>query len=413
MNPNNFDFETVVRRAHTGNMKGTVTPDALKERHIQTFDAAEMDFKTAPSVIEAVKRFADEGLFGFTLCDDEYRDAVVWWMSNARNTHIEPEWIEPTMGTIFSVATCIRMCVGEGENMIVMPPIYGRYEQAVKRIGGGRGVVRSELIHHDDGSYAINWDDLEGVMADPANKLLIVCNPNNPTGTVWDEEVLTRIAELAVKYDVVVYSDEIFAEYTFGGHYVPMYCTVNGGRNNGISATSLGKSFSFTGVNHANMIISDPELRERFRAQKYSDHYGSLEPMARAAVLGAYTEEGLAWKNAVQELVGDNDRTIRAFFRANLPEVVISPLEGTYELWLDWRGLGLEWSVVKRILDEDAMFVLEDGTDFGAKDGFARMNIATPKHVIEGALERLQPVIPKLHPRKAAVPQIDRPACAM
>ena len=383
-----FDLETIVNRTHTGNLKEFFTPDGLRQRGIEAFNAAEMDFKTAPSVIEAVKNFAEEGLFGFTLMDSDYTDAVRYWMKEVRGVDIGQDWIEPTMGTIFSVASSIRMCVAENENIIIQPPVYNRYRQAAERLG--RGTVINPLVKKLNGSYAMNLVDLERKMADPANRLLIICNPQNPTGTVWPEDVLTEVAKLALKYDVVVFSDEIFADYSFDGRSVPMYCTVNEGQNNGISATSLGKTFSFTGVNHANMIIADPELKERFSRQKYSDHYGSLEPVTRAALIGAYSPEGIDWKNAVLKLIRENENAIRQFFKKYIPEAVISPLEGGYVLWIDWSGLGLEEEEFRSIVYEKAMFLLEDGTDFCIDTaGFTRMSIATPGRVVEYALDRL------------------------
>lgn len=384
-----FDLETIVNRTNTGNLKELLTPDELKREGLLALSAAEMDFRTAPSVIDAMVSCAREGLMGFTLCDDTYRTAVCDWMCRVRNQRIEADWIVPTMGTIFSVATCIRMCVNEGERIIVQPPIYNRYEQAANRIG--RETVFNPLVRKDDGSYTMDLVDLEQKMADPANKLLIVCNPQNPTGTVWPKEILEKVAQLAVKYDVIVYSDEIFADYAFTNEGTPMFCTLLGGRNNGISATSLGKTFSFTGVNHANMLIADEALRERFIKQKYSDHYGSLEPMHRAAILGAYSDEGLAWKCAVQDLICHNYNRVCAFFRDKLPEVVVSPLQGGYVLWLDWSALA--HGEAKKLM-ERAKLVLEDGEEFGCKHGyFTRMCIATPERVLDGVLARLAEAI--------------------
>lgn len=388
----NFDFHTIVNRENTGNMKAYITPERLQKENILTFNAAEMDFKTAPSVIKAMKDCAENGLMGFTLCDKPYTDAICWWMKSQRSFDVDAEWIVPTYGMIFSLATCIRMVVGEGENIIVQQPVYNRYEQAATRIG--RGTVYNHLKRDAEGNYAIDFDDLEAKMACPENKLLALCNPHNPLGKVWSEEDLTRIAELAVKYDVLVYSDEIFADYTFDGHAVVPYCTVNGGNNNGITATSMGKTFNFTGVNHANMIIPDETLRTKFTAQRFSDHYGSLEPMHRAAVLGGYSEEGAAWKDAVAELIWKNYQLIKEFFAENLPEVIISPLEGGYVIWFDWRGLGLSKEELYQLLNIKVGFVLDDGLDYGIEEeGFARMSIATPTEVIEAALERLKKVL--------------------
>lgn len=390
-----FNLETRVCREHTGNLKDLLTPSELKENGLESYNAAEMDFETAPAVIESIKKLADNGLFGFTLCDEEYKNAVCWWMKKVRRETIEPEWIQTTLGTIFSLATCIRMCCGTGDNIIVQPPVYNRYKQAADRIGVG--TVFNPLIVDENGRYKMDLIDLEQKMSDPANKLLVVCNPNNPTGTCWPEETLEKVAEFAVKYDVIVYSDEIFADYTFEDHTSPMFTVINKGKNNGVSATSLGKTFSLTGLNHANIIISDPVLRCRFEKQKYSDHYGSLDPVSRAALLGGYSEEGLQWKNEVHDLIWDNYCSVCEFFAENLPEVVISPLNGSYVMWLDWRKLNIPFAEIKEIVYGKAMMLLEDGDDFCInEEGFTRMNIATPSSEVSSALERLKTVIADL-----------------
>ena len=167
-----------------------------------------------------------------------------------------------------------------------------------------------------------------------------------------------------------------------------MFCSLLGGKNNGISATGLGKAFNFTGVNHANMLIADPDLRERFITQKYSDHFGSIDPMFRAALLGAYCEEGRKWRDAVQGLIWKNYTQIRNFFAEFLPQVVISPLQGGFVIWLDWSAM--PEGEPERLLKK-AEFILGNGSDYGAENGFfTRMCIAMPCHVISDALNRLR-----------------------
>lgn len=374
-----FDLETVVNRKNTGNLKGRWLPEDAKKAGVLSLAPAEMDFRTAPSIIRAMCRCAENGLMGFTLMDEPYQAAVCDWMERVRKQKIDPDWIVPTQGTIFSVATCLRMC--GGKRLIIQTPVYNRYKQAADRLGFE--TVENPLIREADGSYRMDLEDLERKMADPANGLLVICNPQNPTGSVWPRETLESVARLAVKYDLVVYSDEIFADYPFTEEPVTMFTTVLDGKNNGISATGLGKTFNFTGVNHANMIIADSDLRERFTKQKYADHYGSIDPMHRAALLGAYCDEGIAWKDAVHRLIWENYQTVKSFFTERLPQVMISPLQGGYVLWLDWRAV----PKAQELMDK-AMFVLEEGTDFGAP-GFYRMSIATPKAVLHDALQRL------------------------
>jgi len=384
-----FDFTTIVNREGTGNLKEHLTADDIKAAGMTAFNAAEMDFKTAPSVIDSMKKCVENGLFGFTLCDDAYREAVCWWMKTQRHREIRPEWIVPVQGTIFSVATMIRMTVGPDDYMIIQPPIYNRYEQAADRLG--RKTVLSELRLAEDGTYSMDFDDLEHKMADPAGKLLILCNPHNPIGKVWSKADLEHIAQLAVKYDVKVLSDEIFADYTFRDAEAELYCMVNGGVNNGVSLTGLGKTFNFTGVNHANAIIADKELRERFICQRNSDHYGSLDPVTRAAVFGAYCPEGAAWKDAAAELIWKNYQKISKFFAEQLPMVKVTPLEGGYVIWLDFRQLGLSGSELCDFLQHEALLVLDPGNDYCiTEDGFARMNIATPEWMLDKALDNLK-----------------------
>ena len=383
-----FDFTTVVSRENIGSLTEEFTPQILREKKIPPFNSAEMDFPTAPAVIRAMKDCVEKGLLGFTLPDEPYRSAVCRWMKNVRHADIRPEMIVPTLGTIFSLATCIRLAVSKGQNIIVQPPVYNRYKQAADRIG--RGTVLNPLKYAGGGRYEMDLEDLERKMADPANTLLVICNPHNPLGRVWEKETLEQIARWAVKYNVLVYSDEIFADYSFDGHEPCVYTLLNGGKNNGISATSLGKTFSFTGVNHANMLIADEELRERFIRQRYSDHYGSLDPVYRAAVIGGYTEEGLAWKNEVQALIGRNYRRFADGCRKIFPGFEISPLEGGFITWADFSCLGMTEEELMDFFVEKAYFAPEPGSDFSAdRPGLVRVSIATPEWVMEEAMQRL------------------------
>ncbi len=399
MKQKTFDLTTLVNRENTGNLKELLTPECLKEKQIPAFNAAEMDFKTAPSVICSMKECVEQGLFGFTLCDSTYLNAVAWWMKTQRKFDCRPEWIIPTLGTIFSLASCIRMVVGKEEQMIVQAPVYNRYKQAADR--QGRKTVVNQLIRREDGSYGIDFEDLERKMADPKSRLLVLCNPQNPLGCVWKREDLERIALLAKKYDVVVYSDEIFADYSFTEEGVFPYIMTNNGDNNGITATSLGKTFNFTGVNHANMIIRDEELRERFIRQRFSDHYGSLDPVVRAAVLGACCEEGAAWKDAVGELIRENIQKLMMRLPEIAPGAVLSPVEGGYVAWISWKKLGLSDTELKEFFEKEALFVPEFGEDFCTQEeGYTRVNLATTREAFSTMLDRLEAAFKKMPEKK-------------
>lgn len=382
-----YDFDTLVNRQGIGNMKYMISPKYIKDANVISFAGAEMDFKTAPSVIESIIKRAENGLLGFTLCDENYRKSVHWWMKTQRNFEINDEWIVPTLGTIHSVATAIRMITKEGEGVIVQQPVYSRYEQAVTRLH--RKIVYNDLINND-GTFYMDFKDLEEKMANSNNKLFILCNPHNPVGRVWRKEDLERIAELANQYGILIFSDEIYAEITFDNHNCIPYSSIAGTKKHAITSTSLGKTFNFTGVNHANMLIADEELRNKFIEQRNADHYGSLDPLIHAAICGAYSEEGANWKDEMVTYVKNNMDYICEFLHDNLPMIKVSPPEGGFILWLDFSELKMSDKELYDFLEQEALLELEHGTDYGESgSGFLRMSVACPKKEIEKAMERL------------------------
>lgn len=382
-----YDFNIAGDRGNVCNMKTYTTPKALRDKGITSFAAAEMDFKTAPSIMESIKQMADRGIYGFTIPTEEYYDAVKWWHRQMRGWELEEDWIVPVLGTIYCVAEVIRMTMAEGEQMIVQPPVYYRYEQAATRQNRRTVYNRLKII---GGRYQMDFEDLEEKMKDPRSKLLVLCNAHNPIGRVWPEADLQRVAELSVKYNVVVLSDEIFGEMTFDKHRVTPYASIKEGRQNAITVTSLGKAFNFTGVNHAHAIIPDKNLRERFEQQKYADHYGSMGPFEYASVLGAYCEEGRQWFEEVREYIHQNGCYVEDFLKQNLPKAQMFPFEGTSVCWIDWSFLGMEGEALHDFFEREALFEVETGEVYGEDcSAMTRMNLSSPRQQIEGAMERV------------------------
>lgn len=380
-----YDFDTLVKRRPANLKQSAIPPEVLAAGNV-SFDGAEPDFPTAPVIRDAVRALAENGLYGFTLCDDTYRERVCWWMEHSRGVKIRPEWVVPTLGTIYSVATAIRLCCGEGEGVILAPPVYNRYAQAARRLE--RRVVECPMQLRD-GRYHMDFDALEEAMRDPSNRLFVFCNPHNPSGQIWSMEELARIAGLAEQYDVTVFSDEIFADNCYGGRRCPCYLEVPGAAARGIAAISLGKSFHFTGVNHANILIADEDLRARFTDRRTRDHYGSIDPLAYECVLAAYTPEGLDWLRASNDYVEKNMHLIREFFREQLPEVPVYGGEGGYILWMDWRARFESEESLTDFLYRRAFFHVDVGSSYGA-ERFTRMCTASPRRCIAQALVTLR-----------------------
>lgn len=373
-------FDKSVRRKGTGNMKGSFA-ETVPAGSVMLW-GAEMDYATAPCIRKALAKFAENGIYGFTVSTPAYTEAICRWMRLARNAEIQPDWIVPVMGTVFSLSTALRAFTEEGDGVIIQSPSYYRFDVAVER--NKRRLISNPLLE-SRGTYQLDFADLEKKMADPRNKLLILVNPHNPTGRVFKESELLRIAELAKKYDVIVFCDEIFAETVQSGHeFRPGACL----SDQLITCFSLGKCFNFTGVSQANLLISNANLREKYILQRDRDHFGSIDPFFYNAVLAAYSNEGKAWLDAMNTHTAENYALLQRAIR-RLPRLSVSPLEGTYIAWLDCRRLGLDNEALQRFFEYDAGIIADPGAEYGA-DGFYRWNIATTRQNLEAALSRLE-----------------------
>ena len=381
-----YDFDKTVRREGMGNLKAHVNTEAIASKGFINYWGAEFDFKTAPAITTALSELVENGLFGFTICTDLYLNRVKWWLETQRDYLVNSDWIVPTYGTIFSLATTIRAFSEIEDYVIVLSPGYNRYISTA--YNNRRRVLESKLI--DDGvTYLIDFDDLQEKMSFSKSKILVLCNPNNPTGTIWKKEDLEKIDRLAFKNEITVFSDEIFADVYFNHEGVIPYSKIANINSKTITCTSLGKAFSMTGINHANAIIPNDMVRNKFCSQKKTDHFGSIDPFAHAAMLGAYTSEGANWLQSMRSYVFENYLYIKGFFKLYFPEIIVRVPEGTYVLWIDFRGLGLEKNALNNFLVNDALLMLDNGEEYGGDSRFMRMNIAAPQHEIKKSLNYL------------------------
>ncbi len=378
-----YDFETPASRTGNGNMKGGMGKDL--PNGVVLLAGAEMDYPTAPCIRKAIADFAQNGLYGFTLPDADYRRSIVDWAHIARNWTITPEQILPTAGTIFGLSTAIRAFTSPGDSVIIQHPSYSRFDRAIRR--NGRRVMSNPMLE-DGGVYSIDFDDLEAKIRTNDVKLMVLCNPHNPTAKVFDRSVLQRIAALAARYELVVFSDEIFAETAQPGFEVIPYASVD--PIWGITSTSLGKTFNFTGVNQANLVIPNPALREKYRTQQNVDHFGSIDPFFYNALRAAYTPEGLDWVQQMNAHTQANYELLRLALAEQMPKLSLSPLEGSFVVWMDCRRLGLSDEELTQFLEQEALLFADPGEEYGpGGSGFVRLNIATPRVWIRQVIENL------------------------
>lgn len=375
-------------------LKDYFTPECILEHGMVGYAGAEFEFATCPAYCRGVEEAAKKGVFGFTMLHDTYRNAVKWWMKELREYEIQEEWIVPTHGTIFSLATAIRMVTEPGENIIVMSPNYNRYNQAARRLK--RGVVTIPLLSERCGEsagteiqtvlYRIDWEALEAAFEEEKNKIFVLCNPNNPTGHIYSFEDLKKIAALSKKYGVLVFSDEIFAEITFEGHAVIPYTKAAGPDALAITCTSMGKVFSLTGVNHANVLIENDTLRERYMEQRNADHFGSIDPMVYAGLVEAYTPEGRAWVFELRKYLWENFRLFAETMKACLTGAIVTKPQGTFVVWVDYSAYEEQWETLRSVLEIKGMLVGDDGEDYYGKSTCVRYSIAVPRAELQKTL---------------------------
>ena len=368
-------------------LKDAFTPQAVKDAGLLGFAGAEFEFPTCPAIGKGIQELLSKGIAGFTLPNDAYCSAVLWWMEHVRHCKIDPDWILPTHGTIFSLATTIRLMTEPGDSIMILVPGYHRYEQAATRLG--RNTVQIPLAD-GNGRYALDWGALEAAMAQPRNKILVLTNPNNPTGNIYTRQELERIADLARKYRVTVFSDEIFADVAFHGREVTPYVLATREDDLAITCTALGKVFSLTGVNHANVLIRNPELREKFQTQRNADHYGSIDPFLHAALVAAYTPEGQAWLEEMKAYVWGNYEIFRDFVHETFPGAVVTEPEGSFVVWVDYGGCGMTGRELVRLLCEEGLFVGDEGEEFYGRDTCFRYCLAVPRADLETSLAYLK-----------------------
>ena len=374
-----FDFETLADAA-------PVDLGTPYDPEHTVLAGAQLHLKTAPCIIDALKRRAESGLYGWTASDvPQYLQAVQTWMQEVRGWNIEREWIVPSYGTLQAISAAIRAFTRPGDGVILQSPAYVLYDRVLNHTG--RKKVCNALIY-DGGRYRMDFENLESLMAFPENKLMILCNPHNPIMDYWEKEDLRRISALAKNYHVLVVADEIFAEHVFSDKPMTPYAAVEGAEDNCIVCTSLGKSFNFTGTSHANVIIPDKTIRERYRRQRDEDHYGSLSPFVYSALLAAYTPEGKVWIDALLAFVEENIRITEGFFSRHFPGAVVCRHRAGSLIWVDLRGIGTMEQV--RRLFETARVSVDDGSQYGAEGtGFARIQLGVPRTELLRTLERL------------------------
>lgn len=380
----NYDFDEVIARRGTGSYKW----DTPAEEDVLPLWVADMDFRAAPAVVEALRRRVEHGIFGYTHVPSAYYDAVTGWFARRHGWNIAKEWIIYTSGVVPALSAVIKALTVPGDRVLVQTPVYNCFFSSIRN--NGCEVVAAPLVY-EESAYRIDFAELENKAADPRVKLLLLCNPHNPAGRVWSREELTRLGEICLRHHVTVVSDEIHGELVFPGHvYTPFASISDDFLRHSVTCLSPSKAFNLAGLQIANIVAADPEVRAKIDKAININEVCDVNPFGVEALIAAYNE-GEEWLEALKQYLWQNYNCLRVFFREHLPQFPVVKPEGTYLVWVDCSALSLPSREIVRCLLEKEKLLLNDGGMYGeAGEGFIRINIACPRSLLMDALNRLQ-----------------------
>lgn len=387
------DFDTVPNRRGTNCFKYDFAREMGMSEDVLPLWVADMDFPTAPAVLERLHALAEHGIFGYTGVKDAYFSAVHNWYAQRFGWETQRSWLVTTPGVVFAIAIAIRAFTQKGDAILIQQPVY--YPFADKVTENDRQLVVNPLILKN-GRYEMDFADMERKIADNHVKMLLLCSPHNPVGRVWTKEELLRVGEICQKYGVLVVSDEIHADFTYAGHTHRVFASVKSEfADFTITCTAPSKTFNLAGLQNSNIFIPNRQLRHAYKKELSACGCGGTNCMGMAACQAAY-EAGADWLEQLKQYLAGNLAYIRQFLREKLPDIALIEPEGTYLVWLDLRKLGLTEQQQRQLIVQDAKLWLDTGTLFGqGGEGFERINIACPRATIEQAMQRLERAVHK------------------
>ena len=376
-----YDFDKITDRRATNSYKWDSAPEGVLPMWV-----ADMDFRTAPAIIDALQKRVAHGIFGYTRVPDAYYDAVTSWFSRRHGWDIDREWIIYTSGVVPAVSAVIKALTVPGDKVIVQTPVYNCFFSSIRN--NGCEIVSNPLRRIGD-TYGMDFDALERCAADPRAKVMLLCNPHNPAGRVWTPDELTRLGNICLRNGVTVVADEIHCELVYQGFkYTPFASLSDAFLHRSVTCVSPSKAFNIAGLQIANIVAFDNDLRRRIDKAININEVCDVNPFGVAATIAAYNE-GEEWLCQLLDYLHGNYEAMAEFCRRELPEFPIARLEGTYLVWMDCSSLGMPSDALEHALLDDARLWLNAGTMYGAEgEGYMRWNIACPRSVMLDGLNR-------------------------
>lgn len=381
-----YNFDEFVDRRNTNCIKWDTLEDTYNSKDILPMWIADMDFKASDEIINALKERVEHGVLGYNFISDSTYESIINWAKKRYNWDIKKEWILFTPGVVAGFNLGLRILTEEKDEVVIQPPIYPPFFRVIDN--NKRTLVTNPLII-ENGKHTIDFDDLEKKLK--TAKVLMLCSPHNPVGRVWNKEELTKLADLCLKNNVFVISDEIHCDLIFKGYkHINIASLSKDMEANTITLIAPSKTFNLAGLFTSVVIIPNEEIRKKYENEILNLEIGHVSVFGAVGLEAAYTH-GEEWlEEALVYIEGNVDYTLD-YIEKNIPKIKVIRPEGTFLLWLDFRELGLNQEELNKLMIEKGKVLLNDGSSFGKEgEGFLRLNIGCPRSTLEEALKRIE-----------------------
>ena len=388
-----YNFDEVIDRHGTDCLKYDFGMKRKGRDDLIPLWVADMDFRLPDEILDEFHKRIDHGIFGYTDPLDEYFDAMNHWFSTRYGYTIKPEWVTLGAGIVYALGTSVKAFTEEGDAMMVMQPVYYPFSEVIKN--DGRKLVNCQLRYEND-HYSIDFEKMEQMIKEENVKALIFCNPHNPVGRVWTREEMEKVAEICLKYNVIWMVDEMHCDFIFPGHEFTSCMNLDKKFHEIIALySSPGKTFNVAGLQPANIIIPNKELRKKYQWANTQAAYSQGSLMGQLAVKVCYTK-GADWVDELVEYIYENVKYMSRYVKENFPKAKMVEPEGTYLVWVDFSGYGFSNAELEHLMLEEAKLWLDSGIIFGPETAqFERFNVACPRVMVEQALTQLKDALDK------------------
>ena len=388
-----YSFDKIVDRRGSGDLKHGVLQERYGRSDLLPLWVADMDFETPPFITEALRRRLDHSLFGYTVVPEELWDVIIQWTLEHHGWQVQREWLTYIPGIVKGIGMAINVFSEEGDKVIIQPPVYHPFRLTPQ--GNGRKVVYNPLRELPDGSYDMDFEQLEQV-TDEHCKILILSNPHNPAGICWKENTLRRLAHFCYEHHILVLSDEIHSDMAlFGNRHFPFATVSDEAAACSITFSAPSKTFNIAGIVSSYAIVPNPTLRRRFYSWLEANELNDPPLFSPIATIAAYSQ-GESWRKQMLAYIEENIRFVEEYCQQHLPKIKPWRPEASFLVWLDCRPLGLQHDELIDLFVNRAHLALNDGAMFGpGGEGFMRLNVGTPRSILLQALIQLEQAMNK------------------